>query len=58
MDVAKATAQLLETIAFRRQEKVSDLRAEMFPTFISRGDVYVGGFAPSGESVLVRTANA
>jgi hypothetical protein len=54
MDVAKAVSQLRETIAFRRRENVPDLRADMFPPFLSRGDLYIGGFAPSGEPVLVR----
>lgn len=54
MDVSKATAQLKDTIVFRREEDVPNMRAEMFPGFLERGDLYVGGFSPGGEPVLVR----
>lgn len=54
MDVTKATAQLKDTLVFRREQDVPNMRAEMFPSFLERGDLYVGGFAPGGEPVLVR----
>ena len=53
-DTHKATVALQHTIDFRREWAVAQLNYSMFCQDVSKGLLYIGGWAASGQPVLVR----